>query len=182
MMCSQEHPEAAIQLLARACGDAIERDFHRVQFDGPPGAALHAIFLAAGGTHSHHEADKGLVFMAHLFRPRRLLKLISRSLADRIKEAGLRRPCQLGVLINDEKYRLVISRRNVQLIQGTLGRSYLRCSRYDAAQLLLGHLDVRDGIAAGRLAMSTRVAQEMAAALLPRLPFWRPPWDDMPAA
>ena len=182
MMCSREHPEASVQLLARACGDAIERDFHRVQFEGPPDAPLHALFLAAGGTHSHHEADKGLVYMANLFRPRRLLKLISRSLADRIKEAGLRRPCQLGVLLNDEKFRLVISRRNVQLIQGTLGRSYLRCSRYDMAQLLLGHLDVRDAIAAGRLAASTRVALEMAAALLPRLPFWRPPWDDMPAA
>ncbi len=54
----------------------------------------------------------------------------------------------------------MISRRNVQLIQGTLGRSYLRCSRYDMAQLLLGHLDVRDAIAAGRLATSTRVALE----------------------
>ncbi len=87
----------------------------------------------------------------------------------------------IGCLLNDEKYRLVISRRNVQLIQGTLGRSYLRCSRYDMAQLLLGHVDVRDAIAVGRLAVSTRIAHEMAAALLPRLPFWRPPWDDMPA-
>ena len=28
--CSTEHPEAAIQLLGRACGDAIEKDFLRV--------------------------------------------------------------------------------------------------------------------------------------------------------
>ncbi len=48
MMCSREHPEASIQLLARVCGDAIERDFHRVQLDGPPDAPLHALFLAAG--------------------------------------------------------------------------------------------------------------------------------------
>ncbi|MHB8957126.1 MAG: GNAT family N-acetyltransferase [Pirellulaceae bacterium] len=184
MMCSQEHPEASVQLLARACGDAIESDFHRVRFDGPPEAPLHALFLAAGGTHSHHEADNGMVFMANLLRPRRLLKLISHTLADRIQEAGLRLrpPCQLGVLINDEKFRVVISRRSVQLVQGTLGRSYLRCSRYAAAQLLLGHLDVHDGIATGKLAASTHVAQEMAAALLPRLPHWQPPWDDLPAA
>jgi predicted N-acetyltransferase YhbS len=182
MLCSQEHPEASMQLLARTCGDAIERDFHHVRLDAPPESPFHPLFLAAGGMHSHHEAEKGLVCMANLFRPWRLLQLISRGLADRIKEAELRRPCQLGVLINDEKYRLVIGRRNVQLIQGTLGRSYLRCSRYDVAQLLLGHLDVRDGIAAGRLSVSTHVAQELAAALFPRLPFWRPPWDDMPAA
>ncbi|MHB8971114.1 MAG: GNAT family N-acetyltransferase [Pirellulaceae bacterium] len=182
MMCSPEHPEAALQLLARACGDAIERDFHHVRMDAPPESPFHPLFLAAGGTSSHHEAEKGLVFMANLFRPRRLLNLISRSLADRTKEAGFRRPCQLGVLVNDEKYRLVIGRRNVQIVQGTLGRSYLRCSRYDVAQLLLGHLDVRESIAAGRLSVSTHLARELAAALFPRLPFWRPPWDDLPAA
>jgi GNAT superfamily N-acetyltransferase len=182
MMCSREHPEASIQLLARACGDAIECDFHRVRVDAPPGDPLHALFLAAGGSHCYHEADKGMVFMANLFKPRRFLKSVSRHLAQRVAAAGLRRPCQLGVLINDEKFRLVISRRNVKLIQGTLGRSYLRCSRYDMAQLLLGHLDVQDAVASGRLSVSTRLAQDIAAALLPRLPLWRPPWDDLPAA
>ena len=136
------------------------------------------------GHHSRHEADKGLVFMANLFRPRRLLKLISRSLADRITAAGFRRPCQLGLLVNDEKYRLVISRRHVQLIQGTLGRSYLRCSRYDMAQLLLGHLDVHESIAAGRLvridSRRWRPNWRPPCSLVCRL--WRPPWDDLPAA
>jgi hypothetical protein len=181
MMCARAHPEASIQLLMRACGDAIERDFHRVRVDAPPGDPLHALLLAAGGSHCYHEADKGMVFMASLFKPRRFLKLVSRFLAQRVTAAGLPRPCQLGLLINDEKYRLVISRRKLQLVQGTLGRSYLRCSWYDLSQLLLGHLDVQDGVASGRLVMSTRLAQDMATAILPRLPLWRPPWDDLPA-
>jgi len=181
MMCSRDHPEASIQLLARACGEAIERDFHRVRVDAPPGDPLYELFLAAGGSHCCHEADKGMVFMANLLKPRRFLKLISRYLAQRVTAAGLPRPCQLGLLINDEKYRLAISRRRMQLIQGTLGRSYLRCSRYDLTQLLLGHLDVQDRVASGRLTVSTRLALDMATALLPRLPFWRPPWDDLPA-
>jgi hypothetical protein len=47
---------------------------------------------------------------------------------------------------------------------------------------LLGHLDVRESIASGRLAASTGVAEELAGALFPRVPLWRPPWDDLPAA
>jgi predicted acetyltransferase len=181
MMCSREHPEASIQLLARVCGDSIERDCLRVRMDAPPDDPLFAIFLAAGGEQCRHEVDKGLVFMAHLLKPRRFLKAISQYLIERMLAAGLPRPCQLGLLINDEKYRLVISRHNVQFIPGTLGRSYLRCSRYDLAQLLLGHVDVPQAIAAGRLSVSTHLAQDMVAALLPRLPLWRPPWDELPA-
>ncbi len=182
MMCGRQHPEVAIQLLARVCGDAIERDFHRVRVDAPPDDPLHALLLAAGGQHSCHEADKGMVFMANLFKPGRFLKSVGRHLFARVVAAGLPRPCQLGLLVNDEKYRLVISRRNLQLVQGTLGRSYLRCSRYDLTQLLLGHLDVRNAIASGRLAVSTRLAHDTVVALLPRLPLWRPPWDDLPAS
>ena len=181
MMCAREHPEASIQLLARACGEAIERDFHRVRVDAPPGDPLHTLVLAAGGSHCCHEADTGMVFMASLLQPRRFLQLIGRYLSQRVAAAGLPRPCQLGLLIDDEKYRLVIRRRRLQLIRGTLGRSYLRCSRYDLTQLLLGHLDVHDGVASGRLTVSTHLALDTAAALLPRLPFWRPPWDDLPA-
>ena len=181
IMCAENHPEASIQLLSRACGDAIERDFHRVRVDAPPGHPLHALFAAAGGHHSLHEADQGLVFMVNLFKPRRYIKLLSRALGERAKEGGLRRPCQLGLLVNDEKYQLVVSRRNVSLVPGTLGRSYLKCSHYDVIQLLLGHLDVRDAVQSGRITASTRVALETGSALLPRLPFWRPPWDDLPA-
>jgi hypothetical protein len=180
-LCERDHPAAATQLLARACGDAIEQDFHQVRVDAPPSDLLHTVLRAAGGRYCHHEADKGLVFMANLFKPRGFLKLVSHELAMRVKQAGLRRPCQLGIRLQDEKYRLEVTRRNVRLLKGTLGRSYISCSRYDAAQLLLGHLDLQEGISSGRIGVSTRVAQELAETLLPRLPLWRPPWDDLPA-
>jgi GNAT superfamily N-acetyltransferase len=181
-MCAGEHPEAALQLLARACGDAIEQDIARIQVDAPPGDPLHTVLRAAGGQYRHHEADNGLVFMANLFKPRAFLKLVSHQLQARVREAGLRRPCQLGMRLPDDKYRLEVTRRNVRLLKGSLGRSYLSCSRYDVAQLLLGHLDLPEAIASGRIAVSTRVAQELATTLLPRLPLWRPPWDELPAA
>jgi len=43
----------------------------------------------------------------------------------------------------------------------------------------MGHLDVRTAVDAGRLAVSTRVAQDVAAAIFPQLPIWRPPWDEI---
>ncbi len=46
-------------------------------------------------------------------------------------------------------------------------------------QLLLGHLDIETAAQAGRLAVSTRVAMQTAKTLFPRLPLWRPPWDDV---
>jgi predicted acetyltransferase len=181
IMNSAAHGEAAVQLLARACGDAIEKDFIRVRLDAPPQQPLHQLFIEASGDYGYHEADQGMVFMAHLLKPRRFLKLISQDLAARAKDAGLPRPCQLGLLINKEKYRLSVSRRGVELIPGTLGRSYLTCSLYEFSQLLLGHVDLREAIRLGRLSVSTRVAEEMAVALFPRLPLWLPPWDNLPA-
>jgi predicted N-acetyltransferase YhbS len=181
LVCSPEHPEAATQLMARVCGEAIERDFHHVRLDAAPNDRLPATFLAAGGTHARHEVDKGQVFMANLFRPRRWLKLLGQTLTERARAAEIRCPCQLGLLVNEEKYRLVLSRRQVQFMPGAVGRSYLRCTPYDIAQMLLGHLDIHEALVTGRLTASTRVAAELAAALFPRLPLWRPPWDDVPA-
>ncbi len=181
IMCSPDHPEASVQLLGRACGDAIEKDFLQVRVDAAPREPLHQLLVQAGAVYRHHEADQGMVFMANIFKPRRFLKLIGRDLGQRAKVAGLPRPCQLGLLINNEKYRLSVSRRNVELTPGALGRSYVKCSLYDVNQLLLGHLDVRDAVDAGRLTVSTHVALDMADALFPRLPFWRPPWDELPA-
>ncbi len=181
LMYSPEHREAAVQLLQRACGDAIEKDFLRVRVDALPQEPLHQLLAEAGAEYRHHEADQGMVFMANIFKPRRFLKMIGSDLAHRAREAGLPRPCQLGLLIDNDKYRLSVSRRNVELIPGTLGRSYLKCSHYDINQLLMGHLDVRDATESGRLAASTGVALETAVALFPRLPVCRPPWDDLPA-
>ncbi len=181
IMSSPDHPEASVQLLARACGDAIEKDFFHVRLDAPSEQPMHQLLIRAGGEHGYHEADQGMVFMASIFKPRRFLGVISRDLDRRAKEAGLPRPCQLGLFVDKEKYRLRVSRRSVELIPGTLGRSYLKCSLYELNQLLLGHLDVRSAVESGRLGVSTRVALEMADALFPRLPFWRPPWDDLAA-
>jgi predicted N-acetyltransferase YhbS len=181
LMTSPEHPDAAAQILARACGDAIERDQHTVRLDAPPGHPLHRLIEAAGGRYRCHEAEQGEVFMVKLFDPLGFLQQLGPQLHQRAKAAGLARPCELGLLVGDEKYSVSLTRRGVKLIAGKLGRSYLACTMASLSQLLLGHLDVHAATATGRLTASTRVAVETASALFPRLPMWRPPWDDLQA-
>ena len=173
--------DAAHQLVARACGDAIERDYHSLRLEGPPGDPLHRVFELAGGRHHHQESRNDHVFMVKLFDPLACIDLLRPQLFARAKDAELSRPCELGLLLGDERYCLIVGRRSVKLEAGKLGRSYLTCSKAQLTQLLLGHADLRSAVAAGQLAASTRVAAEIAMALFPRLPVWYPPWDDLPA-
>lgn len=181
LMTSEGHPDAGAQLLARACGDAIERDYHHVRLDAAPNDPLHQTISMAGGEHRCHEADNGDAFMVKVFDPLAFLQILCEQLHYRTKAADIARPCELGILLNDEKYRFVISRRSVKFVPGKLGRSYLTCNTSQFTQLMLGHLNVKEAVQNERLEASTGVAAEIASVLFPRLPFWRPPLDDLPA-
>ncbi len=181
LMTSGDHRNAAPQLLARACGDAIERDFHHIRLDAPPNDPLHQTIVMAGGKQYCHEAESGDVFMVRLFDPLAFVGILCEQMHFRAKAADLSRPCELGLLLNDEKHRFVISRRSVKFVPGKLGRSYLSCNTSQLTQLLLGHLNVKEAVQSGRLEASTGVAAETGAVLFPRLPLWRPPLDDLPA-
>lgn len=169
----------AEQLLARACGEAIERDFHRIVLHAPPGDRLHDLFRIAGGTVNHQEAHQGEVFMAKVFDPAALLKRFQAELQRRAEEAGLGGRSEIGFLVGPQKFQLAVSRRGVKLGRSRLGRSYLRLNEAEFTRLLLGHLDLDEAVEQGRVEASTRLARQLAAALFPRLPLWRPPWDDV---
>jgi len=170
---------AAAQLLGRACGDAIERDCHRVTLEALPGHRLHRLFQQGGGRKHHHEPDRGEVLMAKLLDPVGLLLRLSAELHDRSQVAGLPTPIELGLLIDGKKYRLMIRREEVKVARGKVGRSYLRLNVADFTRLLLGHLDWQQALSSGRLEASTGLALEAGRALFPRLPLWRPPLDDL---
>ena len=87
---------------------------------------------------------------------------------------------EYAVLFGAPAICLAVNRRGARIKPGKLGRSYLTCSRSALTQLLLGHLNVKDAVEQGRLESSTRVGIELASLLFPRLPFWRPPWDELP--
>lgn len=181
LVTAPQHQEAAAKLLARACGDAIERDLHHVRLDAPSDEPLHQILAEAGGRRCFDESDHGEVTMVKVFDPMQLLVDSFDLIHQRVRDAGFSMPCDLGLMVDGRRYVISVRQRTVKLLQEKLGRSYLECGLGEFMQLLLGHLDVAEAVATGKLIASTRVATETASVLFPRLPFWRPAFDDLQA-
>jgi hypothetical protein len=168
-------------LLARACTVSSERDRLDLTLWTPPGNSLHRLVSAAGGKLHHHEAASGEVFMVKILKPIEFLQRLAPELEARAKAAGFPRETELGLVVSGQKLRLVYTRRGFRARSGTPGRSYLTMNRDEFTRLMFGHNSVRESVGDGRIRASTQTAVEIAAALFPKLPFWRPPWDDLPA-
>lgn len=181
LVTAPQHEDAAAKLLARACGDAIEHDLHHVRLDAAPNEPLHQILAGAGGRTCFDESDNGEVAMIKVFDPMQMLIELFDSMHQRVKTAGLGFPCDLGLMLEGQRYTISIRQRTVKLLHEKLGRSYLECGANELTQLLLGHLNVAEAVGSGKIIASTRVAAETASVLFPRLPFWRPAFDDLQA-
>ena len=175
------YPTAGFQLLARACSDAIERRGSEIVLDAPCGDPLHQFVESAGGVAQHREADGDEVFMVKLLDAASFLTRLEPVFEARARAADLAGTCELGLLIENDKFLLTVGRRGAKLARNRLGRSYLACNRSEFTRLLLGHASPADAVAQGRLTVSTQTALELAEVLFPRLPSWRPPWDDLTA-
>ena len=178
---AQRRPDAAGALLARVCGEAIERDLDEIRFDGPLQHPLHAVLVAAGGVHNHREVERGGVFMAKVFDAGELLKRLEPELLARVRQGALPGVEELGLCLDGETYRLQFSERRLALRSGKPGRSYLRCGAAEFAQLVLGDLDLEQAVRAGRMETSSRRALLTATALFPQRSIWYPPLDALPA-
>ncbi len=181
LMTSGRRTDAALSLLARACGDAIENDLHEIRLDAAPDHPLHQTIAAAGGVKRCREEGNGDAFMVKVFDPARLVSLLKDQFRSRVLASRLPLPCELGLVIDDEKYVLEVTSRKSKLVAGKTRRSYIECSEAEFIRLLLGHLDVNEAAERGQITASTRLAFETAQVLLPRLPLWHPPLDNLPA-
>ena len=172
------HPTADHQLLARACGDAIEHDRQDIILNAPPAHPLHQLVADSGGHFHNHEADHDEVFMVKIVDPLKFLNMLGPELDSRAKQAGLPVETELGLEVDGAKWRLISTRRGFRVRPGKLGRSYLTMNRLEFTRLALGHGSVRETAETGRIQASTQTALELAEILFPRLPFVRPEWDD----
>ncbi len=163
----RESPTVSIakQLLARACSEAIERDFYSVQLHAVPNDPLHQLFLDSAGELTNGEAHQGEVLMARLLDPQGFVRRMADELVRRATAASLPRTVELGLMIEGEKHRLVVSRRKVKLERGNLGRSYLKLNNREFTRLLMGHVDVGDAVERGRVRPSTRCARHRGSAV-----------------
>lgn len=174
-------PAAADQLLARACGDAIEQDQTYVRLDAPADDRLHNLFAAAGGKQSTQVGGEGDCLMVKVFEPLRLLARLWPLFVQRAAAAGRPLPCELGLHCGNVKFGFSVQPTGFETQVGKLGRSYLELQAHDFIWLLFGQLDLEKALASGRVMASTRIAAETALTLFPTFPFHRPPFDLLPA-
>ncbi|MDX1945496.1 MAG: GNAT family N-acetyltransferase [Pirellulaceae bacterium] len=183
--------DVARRLVARVCADASEMNQWQVRLDAPPDDLLHGLFGAAGGQVRQAEELASEVFMAKVFDLPALLGRLEGVLAERARVAGLPRPVELGLEIQGaphagrthstpvERLKLTVGNWGTRLAAEPLGRHYLSLRKRDVAPLVLGHWNLPDLIDAGRIRASTKTARQVGRVLFPKLPWWRPPLDDL---
>jgi predicted acetyltransferase len=181
LLTAPDRATAAVDLIARVCGDAIEHDRSSVALHAPTEHPLHADFLDAGGTHRQSEADQGAVYMARLLDPLALLTRLAGEFFRRAEKARLPRPVDLGLLVDGRKYQVELRADGVGVTPHRLGRSYLRLNIADFTRLLLGQLDWQWALGHRRVEVSTSLALQAGRALFPALPLYRPIWDELDA-
>jgi GNAT superfamily N-acetyltransferase len=186
LLTAPRRHKAAIELLAHACGDAIEHDHHSIVLHAPPDNPLHAAFapcheagggMSGGGAVS--KAESACHYMARLLDPMQLLRRLCGEFGRRAEAARLPRPLELGLQVEGQKYQLELGVRGVEVVSQRMGRSYLRLNVADFTRLVLGQLDWDRAVAEKRLEASTSLAQQAGRALFPRLPLWYPPLDEL---
>ncbi len=181
LQTAPNHRAAATHLLARACGDVIERNHNGIVLHAPAGNRLHKLFRSAGGRQHHEECCQGEVLMARLLDPLELLRRMAPELRCRAEENKLSLPAELGLTVDDRKFHLAVNRKTIEATTDKMGRSHLKLGEADFTRLLLGHLDWNRALADQRLRASTATALETGRRLFPQLPLWRPPLDDLTA-
>ena len=168
-----------MELLARACGDAIEQDQRQI--------VLHAAGRQSRRWNTstarrilrlRRIASKPKFAWRGCLDPLGLLQKLCCVFTERATEAGLARPVELGLFVDGRKYQIDIAGSG-RATADTLGRSYLRLNVADFTRLVLGQLDLDRAVSEGRVEPSTALAHEAARVLFPRLPYWRPLLDDL---
>jgi predicted acetyltransferase len=173
--------KVAAELLAHACGDAIEHDHHSIVLHASPENALHKVFIPEGASRRETESEGGLCHMARLLDPMQLLRRLCGEFCRRAKKAGLPRPVELGLQVDGQKYQLELGEYCAEVFSQRMGRSYLRLNVADFTRLLLGQLDWDRAVAEKRMEVSTALADEAGRALFPQVSLWYPPLDELTA-
>ncbi|MEI8371495.1 MAG: GNAT family N-acetyltransferase [Planctomycetota bacterium] len=169
--------KVAMELLARACGDAIEQDRRQISLLAPADSPLLEYFRGASESLTYRASDRAEFCMARLLDPLGLLKMMCGVFVQRATEAGLGRSLELGLLVDGQKYQIDTAGSG-RAMANTMGRSFLRLNVANFTRMVLGQLDWDRALEEGLVVPSTSLALNAGRALFPPLPFWRPILDD----
>ncbi len=169
---------AAPRLLARACQDAIERDFHTVSLHTPVDDPLHELVVTAGGTWCGNGVSTAEPLLVKLLDAPRWVETMYPVLRKRAQNAGIDRPCELSFDVAGQRLRLMLTRRSGRLVTDeTSGDAEVACDRDTFSALLVGNLHVARAHDAGRITVADPAVRARLTALFPPSHFWQSPFD-----
>lgn len=181
-----DHNKAGIQLLSRACGEAIERGVDTLRIELAPRHRLRRVLKAADAVPpSRCRQDE--VLMAKVLSPERMLRWLAGQLMNHAATEPLPLPLDFGLAVENHKYHISIDSENsknghapcaVDVATGSIGRSYLRIEPTRLTDLLLGQVNWNSP---GTIEFSTKLAEQAATVLFPKRTLWRPTFDDLQA-
>ncbi len=181
LVSAANRPDAALRLLARFCGDAIEQDLRDIRVELAPDHPVHQTLLAAGGAFRRQDMDRGQAFLVKVLDAERLVQALHAEFLTRLQADKQFAHRELGFVVGDQPWILEVTPHGSRLSAERVRRTYLRCGWPQFVQLLLGHLDVRQAVSDGLVWVSNQLALDTACTLVPPLPLWYPPLDDLPA-
>ncbi len=181
LVSAASRPDAAMRLLARFCSDAIEQDLRDIRVELAPDHPVHQTLLAAGGTYRRQDVDRGQAFLVKVLDAGRLVQALHAEFLTRLQADERFAHRELGFVVGDQPWILEVTPHGSRLTAERVRRTYLRCSWAQFVQLLVGHLDVRQAVRDGLVMVSNQHALDTACTLVPPLPLWYPPLDDLPA-
>jgi hypothetical protein len=184
LITDTRRPDVAEVLLARFCADAMEQNQYQIRLDAPPDSPLGDYFPPAGHRFDGSQPDDSRtrdepVFMVRSFGNRMLVRHLHGLLVRRLSQAGADLPCELGFCVEGQQQLLRITEADSDLIAEYPARGGMTCSNDDLLRLLLGSLDIGAAAAAHRIVPDSQATLETLQTLLPPVPLWFPPLDDL---
>jgi len=178
MMTLPKFAAARVQLLARACREAMDRDHHSISLYTPAADPLHELLVTAGGAWISDRTAGGPRWMVRLLSPQRWVERCYPLWRRRARIAGIARPFELGVLAGGASYRFTLTRRSSRLeMTAALPAERIECDATTFESLLVGNLAVNAAIKRGQLRLShPELAGPLMAIFPPRL-FWQSPLE-----
>jgi predicted acetyltransferase len=176
LFCLPGFSRAAPKLLARACQDAIEHDYHTISLHTSANDPLHELIVTAGGTWCSDHGPGGLL-VVKLIEPARWIAAIFPLLRQRARVAGLRLPLELGFDTGETRFCLVVTRRSSRLIEDESAPGDVGCAPETLGQLLIGNVDLAQLRHGGSVDVQDEGTFRAVAALFPPALFWQSQFD-----
>jgi hypothetical protein len=174
MLTAPGNSTARVQLLARACRDAMDRDHQTISLYTQAADPLHELLVTAGGAWIDDGATGGPRWMLKLLAPERWVERCYELWRRRARAADMPRPFDVGFETDQGSYRFTLTRRSSRLdASQDLPGDRIQCDRLTLDSLLTGNLAVPRAIQRGELRLSrAELAVPLAALFPPRL-FWQ---------